>query len=119
MSNLVQQRLDAHLREESKVNNKDKDSDGSNSSEDGSENKESGRKNADKNEEDDSSIASKATIRTKLKSHHYNDTEEDGSWNNVTEEDEEHTCSHVSPELLQIAETLPLLFPNYRYYQSA
>ena len=117
MSNLVQQRLDAHLREESKAKNKDKDSDGSNSSEDGSENKESGRKNADKNEEDDSSIASKATIRTKLKSHHYNDTDEDGSWNNVTEEDEEHTVRSDVTSKVDKTNSGKIMLPKFTRYQ--
>ena len=81
MSNLVQQKLELHLREEKEESQAGK-----------VEEKATDNKQDNGNQDKDcSSTASVDTVKRKSKNHHYNDTDEDASWSNITAEDDKNT----------------------------
>ena len=92
MTNLVQQKLELHLREEKKESQGSKfKAKATNNKEDSGNQDKAISQDRDLNDKDCSSTASVDTVKRKSKNHHYNDTDEDALWSNITAEDDKNT----------------------------
>ena len=119
MTNFVQRKLDLQLKADKKED-ENSNSSSSSSNESDSEKDTSSKKSAEKesNKEDDNeSTASENTVKAKTKAHHYNDNEENESWNESTQEDETNTVDSNSTSIRDKTINNRVKLPKFTRYQ--